>query len=591
MENRIICAFDRYFFILSRKSFILLTLCICIGKLFAQNSAFKISFNDTVIKPHKLINYSKTTDIYTLKSELSNVLNQLHSQAFLTASTDSIIIDSLSFHAYLHLGNQYRWISLKNKNIDEELLSKIGFRDKIYENKPFNQKQLTSFYNKVISFYENNGYPFASIGLDSVKIDRQSLSAQLDIRKNTLYKIDSVIIKGNVTISDQYIKNYIKIKEGDLYNEELIRKISTRIKELPFVTERERFKILFTEKTSKVLLDLKKKQASRFNGILGIVPDDETGEIRLTGDVKLNLINSFRKGEEIDFNWRAIQENTQDLNLNVVYPFLFNSPFGIDYNFKLYKKDTTFIDIYNKIGVRYILKGNNYFQLFIHNKSSSLLAKQGFATLTVLPDFADISAQLYGIELFNSKLDYALNPRKGYSIFANASLGNKRIKKNPQIDEQLYANLNLRSTLYNANLIASYYIPIQKRSVIKIGSQNGYTFNENLFDNELLRIGGLKTLRGFDEESIFASLYSIQTIEYRFILEQNSYLYAFFDAAYYENDRKNSFIADRPYGFGAGMSFGTGAGIFSISYALGKQFDNPVLFRSAKVHFGFINFF
>ncbi|MBL4667825.1 MAG: BamA/TamA family outer membrane protein, partial [Flavobacteriales bacterium] len=142
-----------------------------------------------------------------------------------------------------------------------------------------------------------------------------------------------------------------------------------------------------------------------------------------------------------------------------------------------------------------------------------------------------------------------------------------------------------------SNLNIDYYIPITKRSVIKLSSKNGYIFNENLFDNELLRIGGLLTLRGFDEESIFASLYTIETLEYRYILEQNSYLFLFIDGAYYENDGIDKFISDRPFGFGAGMSFETKAGIFSISYAIGKQFDNPIVFRSAKIHFGFVNFF
>ena len=55
----------------------------------------------------------------------------------------------------------------------------------------------------------------------------------------------------------------------------------------------------------------------------------------------------------------------------------------------------------------------------------------------------------------------------------------------------------------------------------------------------------------------------------------------FFDAAYYERDGIEKFEADRPFGFGAGMSFETKAGIFSISYAIGKQllalFINTVL--------------
>lgn len=560
-------------------------------KIYAQKIELKISFNDTLIKSSKLISYKNLLSLQELNNELTSVINQLQQNGFLIATTDSIVVDSSFFHVFIHLGKTYQWTFLKNKNIDEELLSKIGFRDKLYNNKPFSENQLKTFFNKVILFYENNGYPFASIKLDSIVINENKLSAQLYVEKYQLYKIDSVLIKGNATISDQYIKNYIKIKEGDVYEEEAIRKISTRIKELPFVSEEQKWKVVFMEDKSNVVLFLKKKQASKFNGILGVIPDEQTGKLRLTGDVKLNLINSFHHGEKLDFNWRAIQKNTQDLKFDVLYPFLVNTPFGLDYNFKLYKKDTTFIDVGHKIGLRYILKGNNYFSVFFHNKSSSLLSQANFATLTVLPSYADISSKLYGIGIHQNQLDYILNPRKGYQVTFTGSAGNKFIKKNPQIDDKLYENINLNSNLYNADLTVDYYVPISKRSVFKLGSQNGYTFNENLFENELLRIGGLLTLRGFDEESIFASSYTIETIEYHYILEQNSYLYLFFNGAYYENNSRADFIADRPYGFGLGISFETKAGIFSINYALGKQFDNPILFRSAKIHFGFVNFF
>jgi len=555
--------------------------------------SLSIQFNDTSLtqkQQKELFTFNSTTTLSGLKNELININTQLASRSFLTNSIDSILVDSSNFVAYFHLGKQYKWTSLRTQTIDEGVLSKIGFRDKLYNNKPFNQKQLHNFYEKVIAFYENNGYPFASIRLDSVVVENNALSGLVHIEKNNLYKIDSVVIKGTATVSDQYIKNYIRIKENDLYNESTVRKMSTRIKELPFIVEVQPPKIYFNEKNAKIVMLLKKKNASRFNGILGIVPD-ENGKVRLNGDVKLNLINPFKKGEEIGFNWRAIQNNAQDLKLNLVYPFLLNSPFGLDYNFNLYKKDSTYIDIFNKIGVRYILKGNNYFSLFYHNKTSNLLTQTGFATLTVLPSFADISTQLYGIGVYNANLDYRLNPRKGYEIDIKGSLGNKKIRKNAQINEQLYDGLNLNSTLYTLNSDLALYIPLRKRSVIKLRAQTGYTFNENLFDNELLRIGGLKTLRGVDEEAIFASFYSIQTLEYRFLLEQNSFLYLFTDAAYYEKNTKDNFLSDRPYSFGLGMSFETNAGIFSVSYAIGKQFDNPVQFRSAKIHFGFISFF
>ena len=559
----------------------------------AQNKEVTVIFNDTILsskQQKELLSTSASSSFINLNAAIKNITTQLYQNAYLTAHIDSITTDSTTFMLHYHLGKQIKWANLTTKTIDEGILSKIGFRDKIYNNKPFNQNQLKRFFDKVISFYENHGYPFASIQLDSVEITNYNLSANLSINKNQLYKIDSVAIKGNATVSDDYIKNYIRINDEDFYNEELIKKINTRIKEIPFVEEQNPSKVIFNDESAYVLLVLKKKQANRFNGILGIVPN-ETGKIRLNGDIKLNLMNSFKRGEEISFNWRAMQNNSQDLKLNTAYPFLFNSPFGAEYQLNLYKRDSTYIDVFNKIGIRYILKGNNYFNVFYHNKSSSLLSQKGFETLTVLPDFADVSTQLYGIGIVYDQLDYIHNPRRGFSITVNGSLGNKKISKNSQLNEQLYDGINLKTNLYTAQANLALYIPIKKRSVIKIGTQNGYTYNENLFENEMLRIGGLHTLRGVDEESIFASFYSIQTIEYRFILEQNSFLYLFTDGAFWEKKTANAYTLDRPYSFGLGMSFETNAGIFSISYAVGKQFDNPVQFRSAKIHFGFINFF
>ena len=116
-------------------------------------------------------------------------------------------------------------------------------------------------------------------------------------------------------------------------------------------------------------------------------------------------------------------------------------------------------------------------------------------------------------------------------------------------------------------------------------------FNENIFVNELFRIGGIKTIRGFDEESIFASSYLIGSLEYRFILEQNSNIYLFYDYGVLEKNERENYESDTPYSFGAGISFETKPGIFSLSYALGSQFGAPIIFRTAKVHFGFTSFF
>ena len=540
----------------------------------------------------KKIVYKKTfTSIRERENELSNVLFNCYDKAYLTASFDSLINDSVALTAYLNLGSQYKWAHLKSGNVDEGVLSEIRFREKLYSNQPVYFKEVKRIQEKLISYYENNGYPFASVKLDSITISDGIISAQLNLTKNPEEKIDSVIIKGTAKISPVFVYNYLGIKPGNLYNEAQLKKVNTRIAEIPFIRSSKPATVLFTDKFNKLLLYLDKKQASQFDGIVGILPNNNTGKITFTGDVTLKLQNGLGRGELIDLNWRRLQTQTQDLKLRLVYPFLFRSPFGLDYNFKLYKKDTTYLDVNQNIGLQYIFIGGNYFKIFYNNKTSTLLSTKGLEYSTTLPDNADIQNNMYGIGLKYEKLDYRLNPRKGFSLSGNASAGIKTIKKNSKLNPIVYEGLKLNSTQYNADFEGSVYVPIKDRSTIKIGMQSAFLYGETIFQNELLRIGGLKTLRGFDEESIYATAFSILTLEYHYILEQNSYLYVFGDGAYYQKNNVKDFIHDTPFGFGAGISFETKAGIFSINYALGKQFDNPIQLKSGKINFGIVNYF
>lgn len=525
------------------------------------------------------------------EKELQKILFICYDNAYLTATYDSLINDSNYQKAFLNIGTQYKWAYLKKGNVDEGVLSEIGFREKLYNNKPVYFKDVKQIQEKLIIYFENNGFPFASVKLDSIVISTDNISAQLKLTKNEEKIIDSVIIRGSAKIAPVYMYSYLGIKPGSLYDESKLKKVNIRIAELSFVRSTKPAIVTFTDKNNKLILNLEKKRSSQFDGIVGILPDAKTGKILFTGDVRLKLENGLGRGELIDLNWRRLQTQTQDLQLRLVYPFLFRSPFGIDYNFKLYKRDTTFLDVNQNIGIQYLLVGGNYFKIFYSNKTSTLLSTKGLEHVTTLPTYADVRNNMYGLGLKYEKLDYRLNPRKGFSVTVNGSAGTKIISKNPKLNQVVYEKLTLNSTQYSADFDGSLFVPFGGRSTFKIANKSAFLHAQSIFQNELYRIGGLKTFRGFNEESIFATSYSIFTLEYRFILEQNSYLYVFGDGTWYENNSLISYTNDTPYGFGAGISFETKAGIFSINYALGKQFDNPIQLRDGKIHFGIVNNF
>jgi hemolysin activation/secretion protein len=151
--------------------------------------------------------------------------------------------------------------------------------------------------------------------------------------------------------------------------------------------------------------------------------------------------------------------------------------------------------------------------------------------------------------------------------------------------------MNMNSVQGNMSGFVEGYIPIWKRFTLKLGAKAGWQINPYLFRNELFRIGGLRTLRGFDEESIYSSMYAVGTFEFRFLLDEGSYVSIFSDAGYYERAIRNEYYSSYVVGFGAGITFATKIGLFTANYALGTQKDSPVDFRRSKIHFGYINYF
>ncbi|TND01031.1 MAG: hypothetical protein FD123_4303 [Bacteroidetes bacterium] len=541
----------------------------------------------------KKIDYKTSFPSKTAREkELQQVLTTLFNSAYLAARYDSILSDTLAMTAYLNPGAMHKWAKLSKGNVDEGLLSEIGFREKMYRDRPLKYGDVAKLHEKILNWCDNHGYPFAVVKFDSVRIaDGFTMHASLSLVKNLYLKVDSISIKGKVKIAPAYFYNYIGIKPGDPYNEATIQKISARIRELAFLREKQPFQVLFTEKYVKLIFYLEKKRASQFDGIVGILPDKNTGKITFTGDVRLRLQNGFGRGELIDLNWRRLQEQTQDLKARFVYPFILRTPFGIDYGIKLYRKDTTFIDVQQSFGVQYLFSGGNFLKAFVNTRNSSLLSTKNLENLTVLPPFADINTIAYGLAFRREKLDYRLNPRKGWVMQVSSDIGNRTIRKNARLNPVIYNGIELKSVQYSGEGVIEKFWPVARRGAIKTSAQGAYIFSPTVFTNELYRIGGLRTLRGFDEESIFASSFAIATLEYRFLLEENSYLYFFGDGAWYENRSVGNFATDTPYGFGAGISFETKAGIFSINYALGSQQGNPVSLRSGKVHFGIVGVF
>ena len=567
--------------------YLLLLFCFISNRIEAQKQLqFSIisTDNPTVLSSLKYKKILNST--IQVNRELLSVKMALIKEGYITANVDSMINDSSKYTAFLSIGQKYLWAQMRHASKDAEVISKLGYSERFFIHKPFNYSELSKMLNKIIVYYENNGFPFCEVKLDSVEINNASISAKLNITKNEFVKIDSFVVEEREVVKAKFLNRYLGLKNGMPYNENSFVTISTKLKQLPFLTEKKAAVIRLTDKQNKMYLFVAKKNASQFDGILGILPSS-TGKTIFTGDIKIKLMNTiFKSGETFDINFRRLQTQTQDLKALVSYPYLFGLPIGADYNIKLYKKDTSFIDVNQLVGVHYYFNGLNHVKAFYKQRNSNLVSVAGLSNVSVLPEYADITTKSYGLATIIEKMDYKFNPHKGFSFFLQGSVGNRQIRKNPKISDVAYNGLLLKSTQYQIEGNIAAYLNIIKNHVIKLSSQFASLYGNTLYKNELFRIGGLKTLRGFDEESIYASTYVIPTIEYRFLFEKNSNLFLFAEGAWYENRSSDIYLKDTPIGIGAGINFETKAGIFNLSYGLGKQLGNNFDFRTGKIHAG-----
>ena len=562
-------------------------LSLIVLKTIAQEKHNLTVINTDSASIFKRINYKKQfANKDLVYKETNKIYVSLINEGFISASVDSIKNDSANYKAYISAGNKYNWVKLSYDKKDQAVISKLGYGERFFTNRPFNFSELSKFMEKIIRYYENNGYPFALAKLDSLKFDNSSVKAKLLVERNVFIKLDSLVTEGTGKVSQKFLLRYLGIKNGMPYNLETFSNVSKKVKQLPFVTEKKAPIMQLTDKQNKMYLFLEKKNASQFDGIVGILPGDN-GKTIFTGDLKIKLVNSILKsGETFDINWRRLQTQTQDLKASIIYPYIAGLPVGADYTIKIYKKDTTFLDVNNALGLNYYFSGLNFIKVFYKQRNANLISTSGLSTITVLPEYADVNTKAYGLGMFFENFDYRFNPKKGIGINLQGSVGNREIKKNPKVNDLAYSNITLKTSQYQLEGTLVGFINVHKNHVVKLSSQFGSVFGNTIYKNELFRIGGLRTLRGFDEESIYASTYVIPTLEYRFLFEKNSNIFLFGEGAWYENSNVSGYSNDTPISVGAGINFETKAGIFNLSYAIGKQQGNGFDLRIGKIHAG-----
>lgn len=496
------------------------------------------------------------------------------SQGYLFSGLDSITQKAI----YLYKGR-------KLKGTVEKVLifnDNRGGYDTLEE---MHKRQFSVVSRGVLRNFINHGYPFARISLDSVSIFHEKYEAFISVRQGPKIVYDSIALISKVGINRSFLANALEVHKGTPFSEKAYLEIPEKIERISFLELNKRPDVGFSNGKATIYLDLKQNSTNSFEGVLGLLPNQAAeNQIVITGYIDLMLSNLFHSGKALNFTWNRFADQSQSLDIFYHHPYFLSSKIFLDAGFNLVKQDTSFLTQTWKAGIGSYLS-NDLTILFNYQKINGNLIQPAPANLR--QGFADYRTNLYAVGLQHPLYEQYFRLRKGVRFFSRFSLGDKNIEINSAIPSENYDSLDRQTLFLKLEGGFKYQLILNKGTTIFHSLTGGSLMNDEILNNELVRLGGLRTVRGFNENFFFAQHYALSRLELRQYFEQLSYFMVFYDQLLYsQND-----IWDYPSGFGAGLALQTSNGLFSFALALGTSEQIPLNVSNIKIHLGYISRF
>lgn len=532
----------------------------CFDNFYTQNLSLEItSIKNKEKKLLKEIEYkNKHKDTTSLYLELNEITHFLKMSGYFLNSLDSIKKRNKGFTAYFSL-NQKVDKAIVTINPDTSFLFKDLSSDSLHI--PIEKISLTL--SEISKKLDKQGKSFSKIQLKNITVRNKILFADLNIHQSKKRYLNKVIIRGYEKFPKKYIKNLFDINSKTVFNQSKITEVSNLLKSIPFAKEIKLPEVLFTKDSTFLYIYLKKKQNNSFDGIINFT-SKEDGGVLFNGNIDLKFNNTLNKGEEFHLLWNSIGEERQEFKLKTEIPYIFNSKFTPKISFSIYRQDSTFLNVKFDSDLFYNINPKTQIALSYNSESSETLDQDSNESIETFNNYFFGFRFRYRI----SKNDVFLNDNLFLEI--NPTIGRRNTKQNS-------------SNQFKIEVTASHIWNINDRNSFFIKNTSGYLNSNNYLDNELFRIGGANSIRGFNEQSIFTNNFTYFNVEYRYTTSDKSFFYTITDLGLINS--KNLL------GLGLGYALRNKNYLINIAVAAGKQNSKSLDINNSKFIVKWINFF
>lgn len=552
-----------------QKYFLSISICLFVNFncLTAQNLYLK------PIRIDSLENNAPKVDLRQLKAEnrksllnkKQELLTQLHKQGYLEAHHLGLEKENDSLYTLpIYIGKQINTTVLKIQAEEwpEKILKATGLNKHPEITIPFTQVE-----NKTTELHEwwrRFGYSLTELQLQNFKTVKDTLYAEVYIIKKELRRIDNILIKGYEAFPVKILHHQFGLKPKAIIDQEKIKKTNQSIENMRLAKATRDAEILFEENKTSVYLYLEKIKNNHFDGILGFATNEDSGKLEFYGNIELYLHNNLDKGESLNIKYLADGNQQQDLNIQVETPFIANSPLSMNASIRIFKRDSSFTNTNLNAKLSYKKQNWTYLAGYEQTKSTNQLN-------TPLPN-SNIESLDGNYFLVGSKYNLYQNDfLQAIKTYASIQLGIGNRSASTNKDSQVKLELDAE---HNIQLTEKYTINT------KLGVKN--LWSKTYYSNELYYLGGIHSIRGFNENSLPASGLLYMQTELRFKLSQEMYLHSITDIGQFKNKvdlQEKSLI-----GFGLGLGLHNKTGILKFQIANGKMQSQKIDLNNTRIH-------
>ncbi len=437
--------------------------------------------------------------------------------------------------------------------------------------KDFFTRNLDSLKKVIHQKYKEKGFAFNRVKTKYLGIQDKIPWVQVDVIIHQQRKIDGFVLKGYEKLPRRFVKNLEKEFRGRIYDEKNILTINQRLVSHPFVALEKPPQTLFTKDSTQVYLFLRKKKSNTFDGMLGF-GNNASEKFSLNGNLHVDFKNLMNGFEKISIFWQRNPDRGQTFDLQTDVPYLLKSNIGINTRINVFRQDSTFANVKILPSLYYQISHRQKIGIRGNFEVSSVLAAQ-------YSQGQDYDKKGLGLWYeFSEPTDIELFLYKTRILLEGDWLKTSYTQSAKNVGQSRYFLLAER----NLQLIGNHYLNIKTETAF-LNTQ------AELSTNELFRVGGWNSFRGFNENSLLGDLYAFGGAEYRYLVNRQAFFDVFAQYGFLHN--RVAHLRSTLYSFGLGFNFFLPVGLMSFQISNGTSSGNPIQFNETKIHWGILTRF